>query len=260
MGTPVPNTTGASRRYIIRACEASLRRLATDWIDLYQLHRPDPSTDIDETLGALTELVQQGKVRAIGSSEASPSQIVQAQWTAESRGRERFRCEQPQYSLFVRRVEREVLPLCRQFGMGAIVWSPLNAGWLTGTRRRETDETGAKTRRARLLPHLFDMTDPDNLRKFDILDELGVITAELGMSLPHLSLAWALEHPAVTATIIGPRTMEHLEGLLGAEAVRIPADVLDRIDELLPPGTNVRYADDPFTETSLADAAQRRRG
>ena len=120
VGTPVPNTTGASRRYIIRACEASLRRLATDWIDLYRLHRPDPSTDIDETLGALTELVQQGKVRAIGSSEASPSQIVQAQWTAESRGRERFRCEQPQYSLFVRRVEREVLPLCRQFGMGVL--------------------------------------------------------------------------------------------------------------------------------------------
>lgn len=257
---PKPNTSGSSRRYIIKACEDSLRRLGTDWIDLYQVHRLDFATDLDETLGALSDLIRAGKVRAIGSSTFPVDQIVEAQWIAERRGRERFRCEQPQYSIFVRAIERQVLPTCQRHGMGVIVWSPLNAGWLSGTRRRDEGVAGAATRRARLLPSLFDMSDAANVRKFDILDELEVLARDFGISLPHLAVAWTLEHPGVTSAIIGPRTMEHLEGLLGADEHKLPSELLDRIDQLVPPGTNVRSGDDEPSEPWLSDATRRRRG
>jgi aryl-alcohol dehydrogenase-like predicted oxidoreductase len=254
-----PNTYGSSRRHIIRSCEDSLRRLGTDWIDLYQMHRPDYTTDIDETLGALSDLIHQGKVRTIGSSTFPVELIVEAQWTAERRGRERFRCEQPPYSIFVRLIERDLLPACQRYGMGAIVWSPLNGGWLSGKYRRDAEAATFTSGRARRFPDRFDPTQPDNARKLDLVDQLDKLAGEAGMSLPHLALAWTLEHPAVTSTIVGPRTMEHLDGLLGADERRVPVDVLDRIDELVPPGTAVRSGEDPFIPPWLTDASRRRR-
>ena len=184
---------------------------------------------------------------------------MEAQWTAERRGRERFRCEQPPYSIFVRGIERGLLPVCERYGMGVIVWSPLNGGWLSGKYRRDSEAETFTSGRARRFPERFDPSEPDNARKLDMVEELDKLAGEAGMSLPHLALAWTLEHPAVTSTIVGPRTMEHLEGLLGADERRVPAEVLDRIDEMVPPGTMVRSAEDPFLPPWLTDATQRRR-
>jgi aryl-alcohol dehydrogenase-like predicted oxidoreductase len=256
---PPPNSYGASRRHVIRACEASLRRLGTDWIDLYQVHRPDFRTDIDETLAALSQLVQQGKVRAIGSSSFPAPAIVEAQWVAERRCRERFLCEQPQYSIFVRGIERDVLPTCQRYGMGVIVWSPLNAGWLSGKRRRDTEGSGISSRRSHLMPGLFDVTNGGTATKFDLLEQLEAIATEIGLSLPQLAVAWTLEHPAVSSAIVGPRTLEHLAGLLGADENRLPPEALDRIDELVQPGTIVSSSDDRRIEPALLDSRLRRR-
>ncbi len=253
-----PNQRGNSRRWIVRACEDSLRRLGTDWIDLYQIHRPDPSCDIDETLGALTDLVRQGKVRAIGSSTFPPSEIVEAQWVAERRGRERFVCEQPPYSVFARGIEAEVLPTCQRYGMGVIPWSPLNGGWLAGKYRKGTEIDMSSGRAAR-IPARFDPDRPENQRKLDLVEELVALADEAGLPLIHLALAFVLEHPAVTAAIIGPRTMEQLVDQLPAGDVRLDAEVLDRIDELVPPGTNVNPADAGWTAPAVADAPARRR-
>src|SRR3954468_11536337 len=235
-----PNQFGNSRRWIAKECDASLKRLGTDWIDLYQIHRPELDTDIDETLGALTDLVRAGKVRAIGSSTFPPSQIVEAQWTAERRGRERFMCEQPPYSLLVREVEREVLPVCRRYGMGVIPWSPLAGGYLSGRYRR--GEEPPKSSRAERLPHRFDLSIPANQRKFDAAVALGEQAEDAGMTLIELALAFVIRHPGVTAAIIGPRTMDHLESQLTAADVTLSDDVLDRIDEIVPPGTTVHPA------------------
>jgi aryl-alcohol dehydrogenase-like predicted oxidoreductase len=170
------------------------------------VHRPDYHTDIDETLSALTDLVRQGKVRAIGSSSFPAPALVDAHWVAMQRGHEPLRCEQPQYSIFVRAIERDVLPACDRYGMGAIVWSPLNAGWLSGTWRRDAEQVGAGSRRSRLMPRLFDLSDAETVAKFDLLDRLEELAAQLSISMPHLAVAWTLEHPAVTSAIIGPRT------------------------------------------------------
>src|SRR5919112_347944 len=212
-----PNRRGNSRRWIVRAVEDSLRRLDTDWIDLYQVHRPDPSTDIDETLSALSDLVHQGKVRVIGSSTFPAHEIVEAQWTAEKRGRERFQCEQPPYSIFVRGIETAVLPTCRNYGMGVIPWSPLAGGWLTGRFRRGGETT---SHRARRVPDRYDLSKPENQRKLDLVEELLKVAADAGLPLTHLALAWVLDHPAVSSAIIGPRTMEQLVDLLPAMDVR----------------------------------------
>ena len=257
MGTD-PNHSGNSRRWIIREVEASLRRLQTDWIDLYQVHRPEPGTDIDETLGALSDLVHQGKVRYIGSSTFPPERIVEAQWTAERRGRERFVCEQPPYSIFARGVEAGVLPTCQRYGMGVIAWSPLNGGWLTGRYRKGTDVDMSKGRASR-IPQRFDPTLPGNARKLDLIDELDKVAADAGVSLTHLAQAFVLAHPAVTSAIIGPRTREQLDDLLAGADVRLDDDVLDRIDELVPAGTNVNDADSGYTPLELAQAWRRRR-
>ena len=251
-----PNQFGNSRRWIAKECDASLKRLGTDWIDLYQIHRPELDTDIDETLGALTDLVRAGKVRAIGSSTFPPSQIVEAQWTAERRGRERFRCEQPPYSILVREVEREVLPVCQSYGMGVIPWSPLAGGYLSGRYRR--GEEPPKSSRAERLPHRFDLSIPENQRKFDAAVALGELADDAGMSLVHLAVAFTLAHPAVTAPIIGPRTMEQLESQLDAATLELDAATLDRIDEIVPPGLNVNPADTGFSNYWL-DPAKRRR-
>ena len=256
MGDDV-NERGNSRRWLIQECDASLRRLGTDWIDLYQIHRWDPGTDHDETLGALTDLVRAGKVRYIGSSTYPPSEIVAAQWTAERRGRQRFVCEQPPYSMLVRGVEAEVLPVCQEYGMAVIPWSPLAGGWLSG-KWRKGQETPVSNRAER-LPKRYDLSLPENQRKLDAADALGQLADELGMSLIHMSLAFVMQHPAVTAPIIGPRTMEQLESQLGAVEVSLDAAVLDRIDEIVPPGTNFSYADAGWTPPALEDSSLRRR-
>ena len=250
------NRQGNSRRWIVQEVEGSLRRLQTDWIDLYQIHRPEPDTHIDETLGALTDLVRQGKVRYLGSSTFPPSQIVEAQWAAERRGRERFACEQPPYSLLVRGVEAEVLPVCEQYGMGVIPWSPLAGGWLSGRWRKGSEVT---SRRAERLPQRYDLSRPGNQRKLEAVDALAQLADEAGMPLVHLALAFVLRHPAVTAPIIGPRTMGHLESLLGATDVELDDGLLDRIDEIVPPGTNLNPADAGWKPPALANPSLRRR-
>jgi aryl-alcohol dehydrogenase-like predicted oxidoreductase len=252
-----PNEYGNSRRWIVKEVENSLRRLKTDWIDLYQIHRPEPGTDIDETLGALTDLIRAGKVRSIGSSTFPASAIVEAQWTAERRGRERFTCEQPPYSMLVRGIEADVLPTCKRYGMGVIPWSPLAGGWLSGRYRTGLDEAPSSTRAER-LPARYDLSDPANQRKLDAADALATLAEQAGMSLIEMALAFVIRHPAVTAAIIGPRTMEHLESQLAALDVRLSDDVLDRIDEIVPPGTNVNPADGGYPNPGLEPAARRR--
>jgi aryl-alcohol dehydrogenase-like predicted oxidoreductase len=251
-----PNERGNSRRWIVREVDNSLRRLRTDWIDLYQVHRPEAETDIDETLGALTDLVRAGKVRYFGSSTFPASDIVEAQWVAEKRGRERFVCEQPPYSLLVRGVEADVLPTCLRHGMGVIPWSPLAAGWLSGRYRKGADP-GA-SRRAELMPRRYDMSLPENQRKLDAADAFARLADEAGMTLIELALAFVIRHRAVTAAIIGPRTMDHLESQLSAEDVQLTDDVLDRIDEIVPPGVNVNPADVGYDNPALTPAARRR--
>jgi aryl-alcohol dehydrogenase-like predicted oxidoreductase len=250
------NMRGGSRRWIMRAVEGSLRRLQTDHIDLYQAHRPDPTTDIDETLAALTDLVRQGKVRVLGSSTFPAEEIVEAQWAAQRRCLERFQCEQPPYSIFARAVESAVLPTCALHGMGVISWSPLGSVWLTGRYRRGAEVVSG---RAKLVPARFDMSTPDNQRKLDLVDALLEVAAEAGMSLTHLALAWVLEHPAITSAIIGPRTMDQLVDLLPAMHVRLDIDVLDQIDELVPAGTTVNPVDAGWSPPALARDIRRRR-
>jgi len=252
-----PNARGNTRRWIMQECDNSLRRLQTDWIDLYQIHRPEPDTDIDETLGALTDLVRAGKIRYFGSSTFPAYQIVEAQWVAERRNRERFVCEQPPYSLLVRAIEADVLPVCQQYGMGVIPWSPLAGGWLSGRYRK--DREIPKSFRAELIPDRYDMSLPENQRKLDAVDQLAQLAEEAGTTLIHIALAFVIEHPAVTSAIIGPRTMEQLEGQLGAEDLVLESDVLDRIDKIVPPGTNLHAADAGWTPPWLADARLRRR-
>jgi aryl-alcohol dehydrogenase-like predicted oxidoreductase len=251
-----PNEFGNSRRWIIREVENSLRRLGTDWIDLYQIHRPELDTDIDETLGALTDLVRAGKVRYIGSSTFPASQIVEAQWVAERRGRERFVSEQPPYSILVRAVEGDVLPTCLRYGMGVIPWSPLAGGWLSGRYRAGQDLPASH--RAERIPARYDMALPGNQRKLEAVEALAQLAEEAGITLIELSVAFVLRHPAVTAAIIGPRTMEHLESQLTAADVVLSDEVLDRIDEIVPPGVNMNPADGGWPNPGLEPAARRR--
>jgi aryl-alcohol dehydrogenase-like predicted oxidoreductase len=249
------NERGNSRRWIVREIDNSLRRLQTDYVDLYQAHRPDPATDIDETLGALSDLVHAGKVRAIGSSTFPAHHIVEAQWVAEKRGHVRFRSEQPPYSIFTRAIEKDVLPVCQEYGMGVIPWSPLAGGWLSGRYRKgQPQPTEGRAARA---PQRFDYSRPENQRRLDIIEELEKLAADAGVPLIHLALAFVINHPAVTSAIIGPRTMEQLEGQLGAPDVQLDDAILDRIDELVPPGTDL----DPvgWPSPAIASAWRRRR-
>ncbi|HXZ63731.1 MAG TPA: aldo/keto reductase [Streptosporangiaceae bacterium] len=254
---PDVNQRGNSRRWLIRECEASLRRLDTDYIDLYQIHRPDPDTDIDETLAALSDLIRAGKILYAGTSTFPADQIVEAQWVAQRRGRERFVCEQPPYSILVRGVEAAVLPACQRHQLGVITWGPLASGWLSGQYR--LDAHLPASRRSRRLPQRFDMSLPGNQAKLTAADKLAKLAAEAGMSLIHLALGFVVSHPAVTSAILGPRTMEHLDGQLGAPEA-LPAELLDRIDEIVPPGTNLNPADASYVPPALTDPALRRRG
>jgi aryl-alcohol dehydrogenase-like predicted oxidoreductase len=251
-----PNQGGNSRRWIMREVEASLKRLQTDWIDLYQVHRWDPWTDHEETLGALSDLVAQGKVRYIGSSTYPAAQIVLAQWVARERGHQRYVCEQPPYSLLVRGIEADVLPTCKEHGMGVIPWSPLAGGWLSGRWRKGVDDLSS--RRSVMIPDRYDLSLPANQAKLEAADALALLAEESGMSLIHMALAFVIRHPAVTAAIIGPRTIEQLESQLGAEEVQFDAAVLDRIDEIVAPGTTINPTDAGWTNPALAPQARRR--
>jgi aryl-alcohol dehydrogenase-like predicted oxidoreductase len=251
------NERGNSRRWLIQECENSLRRLGTDHIDLYQIHRPDPDTGIDETLGALTDLIQAGKILYAGSSTFPASQIVEAQWVAQQRGLARFVCEQPPYSILVRGAEDEVLPVCQQYRMGVIPWSPLAGGWLTGRYRKNAEVP--VSRRAERLPVRFDMSLPGNQAKLEAAEQLAVLADEAGLSLIHLALAFVINHPAVTSAIIGPRTMEHLDSQLGAADVTLEPAVLDRIDQIVPPGRTLNPPDRGYEPPSLTEPSRRRR-
>jgi aryl-alcohol dehydrogenase-like predicted oxidoreductase len=252
------NQSGTSRRWLVREVENSLRRLGTDYIDLYQMHRPDPDTDIDETLAALTDLVRAGKVLAVGSSTFPAEKIVEAQWVSERRGHVRFRTEQPPYSILARSIEAAVLPTTQKYGMGVLTWGPLSAGWLSGRYTQAADVERGEGR-AQLEKHKFDPSLPENARKLEAVSELAKLAAEAGLPLPHLAIGFVLAHPGVTSVIIGPRTMEQLDSLLtGADTV-LSADVLDRIDEIVPPGTDLNRADSYYQPPALADKSLRRR-
>ncbi len=250
------NEGGNSRRWIIREVEASLKRLQTDWIDLYQVHRWDPWTDHEETLGALSDLVAQGKVRYIGCSTYPASEIVKSQWVARERRLQRFVCEQPPYSILARGIEADVLPVCRDFGMGVIAWSPLGGGWLSGRWRKGAEDL--TSRRAAMIPQRYDLSIPANQAKLEAADELARLADEAGISLIHLALAFVIRHPAVTAAIIGPRTIEQLESQLGAADAQLDDELLDRIDEIVAPGTTVNPTDAGWSNPALAAVARRR--
>jgi aryl-alcohol dehydrogenase-like predicted oxidoreductase len=248
---------GNSRRWLMRECENSLRRLQTDYIDLYQIHRPDPDCEIDETLAALSDLIHQGKIRYAGSSTFPAHEIVEAQWVAERRGRERFVSEQPPYSLLARGIEADVLPVCQTYRMAVIPWSPLAGGWLSGRWRKGA--ATPKSGRAARVPQRFDLSMPENQRKLDVVEELAQLAADAGLSLIHLAIGFVLAHPAVTSPIIGPRTMEQFKDQVDAGDVRLDADVLDRIDAIVAPGVNLNAADAGWTPPALADPKRRRR-
>jgi aryl-alcohol dehydrogenase-like predicted oxidoreductase len=250
-----PNRRGGSRRWIITEVENSLRRLQTDHIDLYQVHRPDPDTDVEETLGALSDLVQQGKVRYIGSSSYSGAEIVEAQWTARERGLQRFRTEQPPYSLLVRGIELDVLPAVQRHGMGTLTYSPLAGGWLAGGW--SADSTPTSPARKRLVDR-FDMSLPANKRKLEAVEQLAQVASDAGLTMIELAIAFAANHPGVTSPIIGPRTMEQLESQLPAADVTIDAAVLDRIDEIVPPGVTLNPADNSYGDRALMPGLRRR--
>jgi aryl-alcohol dehydrogenase-like predicted oxidoreductase len=245
-----PNQQGTSRRWIMTAVENSLRRLQTDHIDLYQIHRPDPATDIEETLSALTDLISSGKVRTIGTSGLPPSDIVEAQWVAERRGLARFRTEQPAYSILNRGIEREVLPVTQRYGLGTMVWGPLGQGLLTGRVRKGG---GNDLSRARFFKHLNDE------RRLDVVEQLIPLAAEAGLPMTHLAMAFTITHPGVTSALLGARTEQQLDDLLAGVDVTLTDDLLDRIDEIVPPGTDVGTLDQTYVPPALLDPAARRR-
>ncbi|MCO1593652.1 aldo/keto reductase [Micromonospora sp. RHAY321] len=246
-----PNQRGNSRRWITTAVENSLRRLQTDHLDLYQIHRPDPSVDVEETLSALSDLIHSGKVRAIGASSFPASDIVEAQWVAERRGLERFRTEQPPYSILNRSIEREVLPVCQRYGMGALVWSPLGQGLLTGRYRKGQQ---ADSHRSGYTPQHF-----SDERKLDVVEQLIPLAEQAGMPLTHLAMAFAIAHPGVTSAIIGPRTMAQLDDLLAGADVTLTDEILDRIDDIAPPGTDAGPNDVAYVPPAMSNVGLRRR-
>src|SRR5262245_27114985 len=255
-----PNQRGSSRRWIAQAVEGSLRRLRTDVIDLYQMHRFDETTDVEEPLGALSDLAREGKIRAFGVSTWTADRIVEAHWVAERRGLLRPRCEQSPYSILRRDIERTVLPTCQRYGMGMIVWSPLEGGWLSG-RYLAPEDFREGTRVVAFGRRFggFDLGAPWNQRRLATVRRLDELAKKAGLPLSQIAVAWTLEHPGVTSAILGPRTFEQLEDLLGAADLRLDAQLLDEIDRLVPPGTNVNPFD-PSSDPAALQPARRRRG
>ena len=250
-----PNRRGNGRRWIISEVENSLRRLRTDWVDLYQIHRYDPAVDLEVTLGTLSDLVHVGKIRYFGHSTWPASAIVEAQWTAQRRALERPWTEQPTYSILTRGIERDVLPTLQRYGYGVLSYSPLAGGWLSGRYRRDGQHGPAAAARPQ---NRFDLSLPENQRKLEAAEALARLAEEAGMSLIELAIAFVLRHPAISSTIIGPRTMEHLESQLAAVAVSLGDEVLDAIDAIVAPSVTLNPADDGWVPPALAPAARRR--
>ncbi len=251
------NRQGNSRRWITTAVEESLRRLGTDHIDLYQIHRPDPTCDITETLGVLSDLVHAGKVRAIGCSTFPAHQIVEAHWASERRNLEPFSCEQPPYSILARTIEADVLPVARRYDMGVICWSPLSGGLLSGRYRKGTEPEPSHRDKLNQFRGIDPESDEQRAKR-RAAEDLGEVADEFGVSMIDLALGFVLDHPAVTSAIIGPRTMDQLNDQLSAPDVDLSDELLDRVDDIVAPGSNVNPADVGWDPPGLAKANRRR--
>lgn len=245
-----PNERGASRRWINQAVDGSLRRLGTDHIDLYQLHVADPTTPLEETISALSDLVRAGKIRAFGTSKLPAAELVEAQWTADRHALEAPSTEQPPYSILDRAIEADVLPTARKYDLGVLVWSPMAQGLLTG---RVRDGRPTDLRRTAMFTHLSDQ------RRLDAVDQVTRVAEQSGLKMTHLAIAFAIAHPDVTAAIIGPRTMEHLDDLLAGADVTLSDDILDQLDAIVAPGTDVGHLDMAYTPPAVAHPELRRR-
>ncbi|MFI9760910.1 aldo/keto reductase [Streptomyces sp. NPDC051963] len=250
------NHQGGSRRWLVTALEDSLRRLGVDHVDLYQLHRWDPKTSDEETLSALTDLQRAGKIRYFGSSTFPAYRIVQAQWTARERHLSRYVTEQPSYSILQRGIESHVLPVTEEYGMGVLAWSPLASGWLSGAVREGRSVT---TSRSTFMPQRFDLTVPSNRARLDAVERLARVADEAGLTMVQLALGFVTAHPAVTSALIGPRTMDHLHSQLAAADTVLSADVLDAVDAIVAPGTDLAAHEKFDTPPALLDPALRRR-
>lgn len=253
------NTRGSSRRWIFAEVENSLRRLGTDWIDLYQQHKPDPEVDIEETVGALDDLVRQGKIRYYGTTTNEAHLLVEAQWAATRTGRSKPATEQAPYSILARGAERAVFPVAQKFALGVLTWSPLAGGWLSG--RHVAGSEAPPSARAARIPARHDPTLPINRTKRELAIRLADVAAEAGLTLPELAVAFVLRHPAVSSVLVGPRTHQHLESLLHVPDIHLEDSVLDAIDEIVPPGVTINRADEGWLPPWLdsRDPAGRRR-
>ncbi|MGW2960394.1 aldo/keto reductase [Streptomyces sp. NPDC001220] len=250
------NHRGGSRRWLVTGLENSLRRLGVDHVDLYQIHRWDPATSDEETLSALTDLQRAGKIRHFGSSTFPAYRIVQGQWAAREHHLSRYVTEQPSYSLLQRGVEAHVLPVTEEYGMGVLAWSPLASGWLSGAVRKGRPIT---TNRSQLLPDRFDLALPANQARLDAVERLAAVAEEAGLTLIQLALGFVTAHPAVTSALIGPRTQDHLNSQLAAADTVLSADVLDAIDAIVAPGTDLAAHEKHDTPPALLDPLLRRR-
>ncbi|MEU1048875.1 aryl-alcohol dehydrogenase-like predicted oxidoreductase [Streptomyces ambofaciens] len=251
-----PNHQGASRRWLVTELDNSLRRLGVDHVDLYQIHRWDPETSDEETLSALTDLQRAGKIRYFGSSTYPAYRIVEAQWAAREHRLGRYVTEQPSYSVLQRGIESHVLPVTEQYGLGVLVWSPLASGWLSGAVRAGREIT---THRSAFLPERFDTARPANRARLDAVEKLAAVADEAGLTLIQLALGFVTAHPAVTAALVGPRTLDHLHSQLAAADTVLSDDVLDAIDAIVPPGTDLAAEEKLDATPALLDPALRRR-
>ncbi|MEU1879285.1 aldo/keto reductase [Streptosporangium sp. NPDC020072] len=250
------NHRGGSRRWLVTALDDSLRRLGVDHVDLYQIHRWDPSADDEETLSALTDLRRAGKIRYFGSSTFPAYRIVQAQWAARENHLGRYVAEQPSYSILQRGVETHVLPVAEQYGLGVLAWSPLASGWLSGAVREGREIT---TSRSTFMPQRFDTAIPANRARLDAVERLAKVADEAGLTMIQLALGFVTAHPAVTCALIGPRTLDHLRSQLDAADTVLSADVLDAIDAIVAPGVDLAPHEKFDTPPALLDPSLRRR-
>ncbi|ASO20545.1 aryl-alcohol dehydrogenase-like predicted oxidoreductase [Actinoalloteichus hoggarensis] len=250
------NHQGSSRRWLVTELDDSLRRLGVDHVDLYQIHRWDPSAGDEETLSALTDLRRAGKIRYFGSSTFPAYRIVQAQWAAREHHLGRYVTEQPGYSILQRGIETHVLPVTEQYGLGVLAWSPLASGWLSGAIREGRDIT---TSRSTFMPHRFDTAVPANRAKLDAVERLAALADEAGLTMIQLALGFVTAHPAVTSALIGPRTLDHLHSHLAAADTMLSADLLDAIDAIVAPGTDLAAHEKNDTPPALLNPALRRR-
>jgi aryl-alcohol dehydrogenase-like predicted oxidoreductase len=250
------NRQGSSRRWLFAELDNSLRRLGVDHVDLYQVHRWDPRTSDEETLSALTDLQRAGKIRYFGSSTFPAYRVVQAEWAARENHLSRYVTEQPSYSILQRGVETDVLPVTEEYGLGVLAWSPLASGWLSGAVRAGHDVT---THRATIMPQRFDLAIPANRTRMDAVERLAKVADEAGLTLIQLALGFVTAHPAVTSAIIGPRTLDHLHSQLAAAETVLSADLLNAIDEIVAPGTDLAPHEKYDTPPALLDASLRRR-